>query len=649
MTEEAAQHRRPTPAEGDPRPPAGQPWQGDETRPGDGVDRVADQPPAGGPTAERAPAAEPAGGSPADEPPTTAWPTTEPPTIATPTAEPPSPEPRSAEPPTAEQAAAEPPTAEQAAAGPPGAGWSGSDPGWTAGAGFPPGQQPPWGYGGQGPVPPPGAAAFTSRYGLVRPRQGRYLAGVCAAVGRATNTDPILWRVLLAVLGFFGGIGILVYVAAWLIIPAEGDTASPVESMLGRGKSSMSPVTVLVLGVLVAVMFGYIVTDAFRAVLLGVAILIGGALLLNRDANRSPAGPPGAPPPAGGPWPDGPGRQPADHRFGSVPHGEETAAGRPLDQPTRQFEAVPAHLAGPPATGAPATPGLVGASSGWPAAAPAGAGAATTTGPVWSPGLPAAPPPPGGYRQPFAPRGPYAGPYPPGGGSAGGFPPGGYPPGPVPPPAGGKPPKRPKTPRERSRLGGATFSMIFVAIGLVAVLDLVNAIPVAPSAYFAGALLTIALGLLVGAWFGRARWLIALGLAGAAALGISTVAESYDKVQQHGGTVNWTPVGHEAMADRYETQFSDAILDLRQVDFTDTDSQVTVQIDFGKLEVVLPPDVDATVELEIRAGDADVFGTRWSGFNEPAREFVDLGSDGAGGGKLRLNVYVNAGDAEVSR
>ena len=105
---------------------------------------------------------------------------------------------------------------------------------------------PPGGY-----APPPGAAGFTSRYGLLRPREGRYLAGVCAAIGRATNTDPVLWRVLLAVLGFFGGIGILVYVAAWLIIPGEGDTASPVESMLGRGRSSMSPVTVIVLSILV--------------------------------------------------------------------------------------------------------------------------------------------------------------------------------------------------------------------------------------------------------------------------------------------------------------------------------------------------------------------------------------------------------------
>ncbi|HEX2772291.1 MAG TPA: PspC domain-containing protein, partial [Micromonosporaceae bacterium] len=79
----------------------------------------------------------------------------------------------------------------------------------------PTGPPPPSGSFG-----PPGGVPFTARYGLVRPREGRYLAGVCAAIGRATNTDPVLWRVLLAVLGFFGGIGILLYVAAWLIIPA---------------------------------------------------------------------------------------------------------------------------------------------------------------------------------------------------------------------------------------------------------------------------------------------------------------------------------------------------------------------------------------------------------------------------------------------
>ncbi|MBF9128520.1 PspC domain-containing protein, partial [Plantactinospora sp. S1510] len=229
---------------------------------------------------------------------------------------------------------APPPSSGSGGTPPPGAGWT-----------------PPPGPGG---MPPPGFG-FTQRYGLVRPSEGRYLAGVCAAIGRATNSDPILWRVLLAVLGFFGGIGILVYLAAWLIIPSEGDTASPVESMLGRGRSSMSPVTVLVLGILVALMFGFIVTDAFRAVLLGAAVLIGGALLLHRDPNRAgsawqpgaagqpppPTGPPaGYPPYPGQPYP--PATPGARYPGWYAPAASTTAPSGSVGQP------VPAAAAAPP-------------------------------------------------------------------------------------------------------------------------------------------------------------------------------------------------------------------------------------------------------------------------------------------------------------
>ncbi|WP_329107293.1 PspC domain-containing protein [Micromonospora sp. NBC_01699] len=508
--------------------------------------------------------------------------------------------------------------------------------------GPPPGADPPpWGYAPPPGPPPAGPAGFTSRYGLVRPREGRYLAGVCAAIGRATNTDPILWRVLLAVLGFFGGIGVLVYVAAWLIIPAEGDSASPVESMLGRGRSSMSPVTVIVLGLLVAVMFGLIVTDSFRAIMLGAAILIGGALLLNRNA-RGAGGATGTPPPA----PAGPTYPPA---YGATagpapygPYGPATGATAAESYPDWYRPATAAQPAGPapvyggasgpayPGTSGPATmpsPPMPpsGPAPGWPGAAyPAPGGA--PGGPV-----------PGGYRPPFAPHGPYAGGV--------GEPPG-YRPGAAPTTRRGKPPK---PPRERSPLGAATFSLIFVALGLVVILDVGNRIEVTPATYFAAALITIALGLLVGAWFGRARWLIALGLVATAALGISSVAQSIDPAGGPSGTTVWTPTSVEELATRYETTFGDGTLDLSSVDFTDRDVQVTVQVNFGKLRVVVPADVDVTTNADVNAGDARIFGDRWSGVNNPSRQVTDLGADGPGGGNLRLFLHVNAGDAEVYR
>ncbi|MEU8420170.1 PspC domain-containing protein [Micromonospora sp. NPDC048835] len=546
--------------------------------------------------------------------------------------------------------------------GPPAAGY-GPGPGFAAGTGYGPGAPGP-----SAPPPPLGGTGFTSRYGLVRPREGRYLAGVCAAIGRATNTDPVLWRVLLAVLGFFGGIGILVYVAAWLIIPNEGDTASPVESMLGRGRSSMSPVTVIILGILVAASFAYIVTDAFRAVLLGAAILVAGALLLNRDSRFPRPGTPGGPPPTGPPgpvvppvaWPapsygvapsTGPAVTPPMASTGPAYPSAATGAAPTVTLPAYDTPPTGAPLsaaatqqvtgAGPlseaggttgvgPASGQPV--GATAAQPDWPSTAMPSAGwpsAPVSSTPTAPAGYPTAPPP-SGYRPPFAPHGPYASPT-----------------AVAPPPR--KPPKPPKRPKERSPLGAVTFSLIFLVLGLVALLDLLDVFAVSASAYFAAALATIALGLLVGTWFGRARWLIALGLVTAAALGTATVAESYDRVRGVDGAVTWAPTDYRDLADRYENSFGDAVLDLRGIDFAKRDSQVTVAVNFGQATVVVPPNVDVTTVADVNAGDATIFGNRSGGLDGRLREFTDVGADGPGGGTLRLYIHVNAGNLEVTR
>lgn len=500
----------------------------------------------------------------------------------------------------------------------------------------PPGTPPPPGGYPAGGYPPGGYAgsAFPLRHNLIRPRHGRYLAGVCAAIGRATNTDPVLWRVLLAVLGFFGGIGILVYLAVWLVTPAEGDSASPVEALLGRGRSSTSPIVVIILGMLVALVFGLIVTDTFRAALLGVAVLIGGALLLNRNSDNRASAVPAAGPPVPGPAPaPGPAPTPAP---GPAPTPAAPQPAATVPAPPRAFPppgpfpppapmyppaGFPAFPPGRPTVPAsPVPPG--------PPGAPGGPGATATTERITLPTPPAAAP--GNYRPAFAPRGPYA---------AGGPPP-------VPPLP--RVPKPPKPPKERSRLGSATFSMMLVVIGVIAALDLSNAVHVSVSAYFAGALVTAALGLLIGTWFGRARWLIALGLVLCVALGIATAAESYDRGNV-GSDVVWTPAGIDDLAYRYENNFGDALLDLSAVNFTGQNREVTVEVNFGKLEVILPPNVDVTASVDVGAGKAKVLNSEWSGVNRPSTDVTDLGPDGAGGGQLDLNVRVNAGDVEVHR
>jgi phage shock protein PspC (stress-responsive transcriptional regulator) len=57
---------------------------------------------------------------------------------------------------------------------------------------------------------------------LERSREGRWLGGVCAGLGRYFNLSPMIYRIAFVALALAGGTGILLYVAAWLVIPEAG-------------------------------------------------------------------------------------------------------------------------------------------------------------------------------------------------------------------------------------------------------------------------------------------------------------------------------------------------------------------------------------------------------------------------------------------
>ena len=56
---------------------------------------------------------------------------------------------------------------------------------------------------------------------LLRPRYDRKIAGVCAAFARAYGWDLTVVRLVLVLLVFFGGGGVLAYIVCWLVIPEE--------------------------------------------------------------------------------------------------------------------------------------------------------------------------------------------------------------------------------------------------------------------------------------------------------------------------------------------------------------------------------------------------------------------------------------------
>jgi phage shock protein PspC (stress-responsive transcriptional regulator) len=62
---------------------------------------------------------------------------------------------------------------------------------------------------------------------LRRSRTDRKVAGVAGGLGRHLDVDPLILRVAFVVLVFFGGAGLIVYGACWLLVPEDGDDKAP--------------------------------------------------------------------------------------------------------------------------------------------------------------------------------------------------------------------------------------------------------------------------------------------------------------------------------------------------------------------------------------------------------------------------------------
>ena len=69
---------------------------------------------------------------------------------------------------------------------------------------------------------------------LVRVEEGRWLGGVAAGLGRYFDVNPLVYRIAFAALALAGGTGLLLYIAAYLVIPGEHDEESIAVEALRR-------------------------------------------------------------------------------------------------------------------------------------------------------------------------------------------------------------------------------------------------------------------------------------------------------------------------------------------------------------------------------------------------------------------------------
>jgi phage shock protein C len=76
---------------------------------------------------------------------------------------------------------------------------------------------------------------------LVRSRKDRMVAGVCAGFAEYFGMDVTLIRVIAAVFTVItGGVGGLGYLAAWAIIPEEGEKTSIAENLISQNQDASS-------------------------------------------------------------------------------------------------------------------------------------------------------------------------------------------------------------------------------------------------------------------------------------------------------------------------------------------------------------------------------------------------------------------------
>ncbi|MEU2065583.1 PspC domain-containing protein [Streptomyces anulatus] len=145
-------------------------------------------------------------------------------------------------------------------------------------------------------VAPPEAPKPTLRR---TPRQ-KVVAGVCGGLGRYCDVDPVIFRIVLGVLSATGGIGLIFYGFAWLLLPADGDDENEARRLLS-GRVDGASLVALLLALIGCGLFLSMLHNrgmlAFAA-LLTLAVVGFSVWTQNRrtaGAPEDPAAPPGAP------------------------------------------------------------------------------------------------------------------------------------------------------------------------------------------------------------------------------------------------------------------------------------------------------------------------------------------------------------------
>lgn len=201
-------------------------------------------------------------------------------------------------------------------------------------------------------------------------------------------------------------------------------------------------------------------------------------------------------------------------------------------------------------------------------------------------------------------------------------------------------------PRPRSVLGLATGSVAVVLLGALLLIANLTGRQLSVARVIAAALIVVGCGLLVGAWFGRSRGLIALGcLLTVATLAAAAVSAVSVPVAGGAGNRTWAPASVAELRPLYQLGAGEATLDLSRLRAVDG-RHVQARVGLGQLRVLVPWDVDVTVHGRTGAGNLTLFGDDRAD-RGLERRITDPGVGSTG--SIDLDLKVGVGVIEVDR
>ena len=216
---------------------------------------------------------------------------------------------------------------------------------------------------------------------------------------------------------------------------------------------------------------------------------------------------------------------------------------------------------------------------------------------------------------------------------------------PPPTPASPPPPRPPAPPRERSILGRLTLGVVAIGLGVLALLDNLPGVDVEPEPYHyvALAVTIIGIGLLVGAFVGRARWLILISVLLVPTLAFSSFWtynwESRDL------NLNTTPLSFSEVQSDYAIDLGNMRIDLTELPWDGEEVDIEAAVDAGNMEIVLPNDVGIIGTATVDVGRVSEPGRSTGGLGDPTLTWNDPGPDGT----VLLEAHVDLGNITIIR